>query len=416
MKKSLILTIIASIFLITSFTSCQEAIYEAIMEDVVPEEPTVSGNISSITRYTASGIEFLVLAADGGIRYKQKDINSHGEWESYDTPFSLHNFDFDSSNHNGEQIIKVLADSTTLYLLTAEYEHTSTEGLTYPDNIKLWGKKITANGITWDEGGDWKLIIEDGSTLFPIEESESTGFYESHFNVFQTNSPKKEHRAVFICTHNSEDTKFTYYALNGTEKPVSITISDIIDPISAEDKADEDYHPYAQSAVYFNGGLKFFNSSASSTNETYTTEATYYYFTNSDSDLYYGNSAGYYDSGFSGSYRISNLAPCKDSLIIGYGTMSTGGSGGLDRVLLSDSGIPMIYNAAGEELDRDFSTNAQFQITNAYIVLALVNATPEKDELDSSLYASITFSGTGANFENVGLWSYYPERENWNRE
>ena len=64
----------------------------------------------------------------------------------------------------------------------------------------------------------------------------------------------------------------------------------------------------------------------------------------------------------------------------------------------------------------DFETNAKFQITSSYIVLTLLNATPDQKELDSALYASITFTGGSYNFDNIGLWSYYPERENWNRE
>ena len=37
-------------------------------------------------------------------------------------------------------------------------------------------------------------------------------------------------------------------------------------------------------------------------------------------------------------------------------------------------------------------------------------------EIDSDLYASISFAGTSLNFSNIGLWSYYPDRGNWNRE
>ena len=87
--------------------------------------------------------------------------------------------------------------------------------------------------------------------------------------------------------------------------------------------------------------------------------------------------------------------------------MLTGNSSGIKKARLT-AGVP------GEMLS--FNTNAQFQITSNYIVLSLVNATPEKDELESSLYASITFAGTSYNFDNIGLWSYYPSRGNWNRE
>ena len=93
MKKIAILTLMTSLLL---FTGCWSPIYEAIREDVKPEDPTVSGNIGTITRYTAGGTEYLFLAADDGLRYKQKDKNSHGEWGTYSIPFGLHSYDFDS--------------------------------------------------------------------------------------------------------------------------------------------------------------------------------------------------------------------------------------------------------------------------------------------------------------------------------
>ena len=105
---------------------------------------------------------------------------------------------------------------------------------------------------------------------------------------------------------------------------------------------------------------------------------------------------------------ISALATCSDSLLIGYGDTTYGAPGGIDKADLSSTGKPTGHGS--------FSTNAQFQITDNYLVLALVNATPEKKETDSALYASITFGGTKYNFNSVGLWSYYKERGNWNRE
>ena len=87
--------------------------------------------------------------------------------------------------------------------------------------------------------------------------------------------------------------------------------------------------------------------------------------------------------------------------------MVTGNAGGIDKVIL-DNKIPTSLGT--------FTTNAQFQITSDFIVLALLNATPEKSELESSLYSAINFPGTSESFSNVGLWSYYPSRGNWNRE
>ena len=395
MKKIAILTLMTSLLL---FTGCWSPIYEAIREDVKPEDPTVSGNIGTITRYTAGGTEYLFLAADDGLRYKQKDKNSHGEWGTYSIPFGLHSYDFDSSSHSGEQILSVLANSTTLYLVTAVYEHTSTEGLSYPSNIKLWGKT--------DGNDSWTLITENNSELFPVTYNSSSTYYDSNFRVFQTNAPQKAHREAFIRAYDSENNVYKYYKLNGLSVPAEITIatSSIIDP---EPSSDEGYTPVASSAAYFNGEVKFFTSPVSTTNETYTTDATYCYYTNGDSSIYYTNGSTTKKSDTSGDTVISALATCADSILVGYGKSSTGSSGGIDRMLLTD-GVPGAIAA--------FETNAQFQITSSYQVLALINATPEKAETASSLYASITFAGASYNFDNVGLWSYYPERGNWNRE
>ncbi|SFI75237.1 hypothetical protein SAMN04487775_105129 [Treponema bryantii] len=395
MKKIAILTLMTSLLL---FTGCWSPIYEAIREDVKPEDPTVSGNIGTITRYTAGGTEYLFLAADDGLRYKQKDKNSHGEWGTYSIPFGLHSYDFDSSSHSGEQILSVLANSTTLYLVTAVYEHTSTEGLSYPSNIKLWGKT--------DGNDSWTLITENNSDLFPVTYNSSSTYYDSNFRVFQTNAPQKAHREAFIRAYDSENSAYKYYKLNGLSVPAEITIatSSIIDP---EPSSDEGYTPVASSAAYFNGEVKFFTSPVSTTNETYTTDATYCYYTNGDSSIYYTNGSTTKKSDTSGDTVISALATCADSILVGYGKSSTGTSGGIDRILLTD-GVPGAIAA--------FETNAQFQITSSYMVLALVNASPEKKEIESSLYASITFAGASYNFDNVGLWSYYPERGNWNRE
>ena len=402
MKKIVFLTLILSSILL--FAGCQDPIYEAIRGDVIPEDPTVSGNIGTITRYTAGGNEFLVLAADNGLRYKQKDNASHGAWNTYSIPFELHRYDFDSSKHTGEQIISVVANSTTLYLVTAVYKHTNSEGLTYPSNIRLWGKNITASGNNWDSSGDWTLITENNTTIFPVSYNSSSKYYETKFVVFQTNAPINAHREAYIQSYDSTNKVYRYYRLNGVSMPVEFTISSIIDP---EPSSDSSYVAKARSAVYFNGGIKFFTSSTATTNETYTDEATYFYYTNGGNKLYYDNGSGAKNISADSNYTIASLATTADSILLGYGSPYGGSGGGIGRSILS-GGIPTGVTS--------FDSNAKFQITSSYIVPALVNATPEKTEKDSCLYASLTFSGTAYNFDNIGLWSYYPSRGNWNRE
>ena len=92
MKKIALLTLIFSIFLLSS---CQDAIFEAIMEDVIPESATVSGNITNITRYTVGTEEYLFLAADGGLRYKPASNTKHGAWKVILPPSELIHYNSD---------------------------------------------------------------------------------------------------------------------------------------------------------------------------------------------------------------------------------------------------------------------------------------------------------------------------------
>ena len=70
----------------------------------------------------------------------------------------------------------------------------------------------------------------------------------------------------------------------------------------------------------------------------------------------------------------------------------------------------------------DFTTNADIQLSSSYLILTLLNTDPSKSELKSTLYASLGFAGSGSsttaavNYNNIGLWAYYPSRGNWNCE
>ena len=188
--------------------------------------------------------------------------------------------------------------------------------------------------------------------------------------------------------------------MKGLDAPEEITISKVEDG----KVGDRIY-----SAAYFDGGVKFFTSHAVTTNETYTSNATRLYYADGE-DLYYSNN-GKYVKALDSDRVISALTTCKDSILIGYGDITNTSSeyGGIGRASLDKNGIPASSTSS-------FSTNAAFQITSAYAVLTLLNATPEKNETGSALYASITFSSSNGLHENIGLWSYYPGRGNWNRE
>lgn len=382
--------------LIMLFSSCFDPIFYEIRKDVEPETATVSGQIGQITRFTMNGEEYLFLSADGGLRYKKADNQSHGSWQTMALPFSLQSFSFDDTAMSGKQLIGVFANEDTLYLFAASYNTTGSEGTTNPSKIDLYGSK------TPDNVDSWVLINENSETnYFPLykayDDDDVDEVWKSNFNVFQTNAPQAAHRHVYIRSGSRK-----YYELKGTLEPQEITIS------TAEDgNADSIIH----SAAYFNGAVRFFNSKVVTTDETYDTEAEHIYYEDGKV-LMYASKANYEDDFIrtcSCDYQISALAVTKDSIIIGLGDLTgENDNGGITRVLLTD-GIP-----AGST--SHFTTNAAFQITSVYKVLTLLNATPGETEEKSSLYSSITFSSYSGLYENIGLWSYYPNRGNWNRE
>ena len=420
MKKIALLTLIFSIFLLSS---CQDAIFEAIMEDVIPESATVSGNITNITRYTAAGDEYLFLAADGGLRYKLRTNSEHGSWKVFALPFELIHYNSEANTYDGEQILTVLADDVYLYLVTTSYTYDLRYGQNYPYEFKIWalkdftknGDELTADNVAWTS---YTPSETEQKELFPIAK-DSDDYYYSNFNVFQTNAPKQAHRAAYLMSYDSTNKEYTYHQFKGNEasklKDLTLDHTTFIDPNRTTDAS---YVSVARSAVWFNGGIKFIASRVATTNETYgdtsdsSTDATYYYYTNGNSKLYYNSSDT--ETNASGidantSYVVSALATTEDSILIGYGTVGATGAGGIERMTLAN-GVP--------KGGASFETNAAFQITSSYKVVSLLNATPDKTELESNLYASANFAGASNSFDNIGLWSYYPWRglSGWNRE
>ena len=400
-------TILSSLIL----ASCFNPVYYEIRKDVKPEEGTISGNISQITRTTVDDKEFLVLYANEGIRYKQKDLSEHGEWKIFDNPPCAKSVVFDKINQKyvGEQVVSIFSDKDTLFAITAKYKYNTELGTTNVDYMKVYGTQLhldetDSSGHTWSTNNEWTLIIDDTEKkIFPFAGADSSSDYQSsEFAIFQTNSPIPEHRKVFIRSGKSNP---TYYELSGIQQPVTTNV------IITGKESD-----IANSAVYFNGEVLFFESLASTTNETYDSEATRFYF-GKNNELYANKSANSKetDKYCDAEHTISSLAVCADAILIGRGRFGNDSTttGGITKTSLDESGTP------GTSLV-SFDTNASFQLSTAYLINCIVNSSPEKSETESSFYSSVSIKGTatstGASFRNLGLWSYYPSRGNWNRE
>lgn len=407
-----------SILFTALFTGCFSPVYDYVNKDVPPLSGSILGTIRAVTRYTIDEKEFLVVVSNDGIMYKSAEDEYYGAWKKYTAlpDFEPHHFDYYGTySHIGEQMLITHADSDTLYLFTVSYENDNMEGTTVPNGLYVYAKKIAlAEDGSWSSDGEWTQIISKDSEInyFPIYKNKD--YYYTAFSVFSTNSPQKAHRKVYLrCGDPDADDEnyrtVSYYEFSGLNAPVAITAT-------AADYADEE-KDCINSAVYFDNQVVFFNSIASTTNETYSEDASVLYYSY-DKNIYYKTLADseFTKSEFSTGQYVSTLCTCKDALIIGRGQFNSGSNsptGGVVQTTLDENGI------IGSELTT-FSSNIETQLRTSYYILCMLNTTPEKSEEDSSLYASIDFSSTGAStsvkFYEVGLWSYYKDRGNWNRE
>lgn len=409
MKKTLLFATLATLL----FTSCFQPAFYNISKEVPPEQATVMGIINSIVRYTVGNEEYLVVSANEGLRYKKADAGPHN-WNVYNAlPFSLHSFNFDSSSHTGESIVKVLADSNTLYIVSTTYTTNDDLAKSIPDVVSVYAKQILPSekdGV-WSSEGDWKKIIS-GSKYFNFSIFED--YVYSDFNTFCTNSVQNENRKAYIRSgstnaHYAGHRDVKYYELSYTG------VTDITNSTSAFETKNNSSN--INSAVVLNGNTLFFNSIASTTNETSETDAKYAYFGNGV-ELKYTDGTETKVAISNCETPISCLAACSNVLLIGRGDYSETivyTTGGITQTSLTD-GIP------GTKLQSSAIGNAETQLSPSYLILTLLNVDPSKTELNSTLYASLGFAGSGSsttasvNYNRIGLWSYYPSRGNWNCE
>ncbi|MBO4533222.1 MAG: hypothetical protein J5726_05935 [Treponema sp.] len=426
MKKSVKYSILSIILAVTAltFSSCYSPIFYGIMNDVPPEKATVSGNITTIARCLVDGTEYLFLNGNGSLMYKKLDEDKHGAWKNYTAlPFELHHYNYYYSasakdGHVGQQVLRVIADKDNIYLLTVAYETNTEYGIVLPKKFYLWTRPL--NGILEGKAADWKDLAENAdASVFPTKKNTAEGSFETYFNLIYTNSPSPNHRKAILRATNPDTSEDSYYVLNGSTaltKDSSIGTSNYI----ATD--DDKKNTRVNSLFYLGDTLYYSDSQVVCTNETKDTAATYACMSSSDKNynstkklyLFEGNASSM-SFIVEGSSAIASLAITADSVIIGEGSYNASytSNGGIQRVELDSSSKPK------KELVK-FTNNAEYQFTSAYIVMSLLCADPSKTEAQASMYATITYRGAGTSSSatpaNIGLWSYYSSRGNWNRE
>ncbi len=408
------------------FISCgHEPVFYGIMHDVPPETATISGNITSIVRCTVNSDEYLFISSGDKLRYKTIDSSKHGEWSSENIvlPFKAHHYNYyatstESSGHQGEQILRVLADESNIYLLTASFKQDNQYGVVMPEKFSLWTKSL--DSLFNKDASDWENLVTGREDYFPFKLDVYETETELDFALFFTNTIKAEHRKAFLSVTKSDGTK--YYELKGSAEPQDCTSTATGGNCLRVNSNTEKVN----SAFYIGGELYFTDSHIVITDETASKNSTLALLAGIGTNNYSTSELFIYRSGDTEPTKhttvgstIASLALTANSLIIGKGSYGSSytSNGGIERILV-DSTDP--DNKIIDKETTPFDNNATYQFTTSYIVMTLLCVDPTLEEADSTLYASISYRGSSsssaASFKDVGLWSYYPSRGNWNRE
>ena len=406
-------------FAAVHFTSCgYEPVFYGIMHDVLPEAATVTGNINAIARCTVGSDEYLFVSNGGSLLYKSIDANQHGAWTNSGIalPFAPHHYNYNATayegeGHQGQQILYVLSDKDFIYLLTANYTQDDEYGVGVPDTVFLWACALS--DVLTGDSSKWKTITTNKSDTLTLETTTdtSTTQFVMDFYLFSSNAPQQNHRKAYLAIRKSGSVD--YYELNGTTAPTApITIDDSKKKMIGSGEIHSSFFLGNDAEPYFS------NSYVVATNEkagTSPANATVAVLASSDVLYKLTDASADPESFISIGSPVASLAFTNDSLLVGKGsyTSSYTSNGGISRILLNSSGVPQSSTAA-------FTNNAPYQFTSSYILMTLLCADPSQDEAQASIYATITYRGssgsTSATFNDIGLWSYYPARGNWNRE
>ena len=444
MKKIFLsISIAAAVF---GFTSCYDAIFYNIRNEVPLEDGVINGYTNSIVRYQEpDGTEFLYLQ-NGNVYYKQisddtdKKIltknQNHDKWTKDSSAPEGISYSYFDQEFSGTYSCKLASDSNYVYLLgaTPEYDESSSRNIL--KNFKLY---------CYSKENGWKSVDAVNTILKKYESTLAEDKYmmDSSIQLFCTNTPQNAHRKAYIRIGGGSpyyswmSDKQTYGSdftvkdgvmncgiieLNGTDTDIANVVPLGDGKIGTLEKtgAGKD----TTSAVYANNTVYFLDYLASSTNETKNKEADYIYLGNGKT-LYWFETASVSSVtaldaepvGKSTGCAADILSMCvtNDSIILG--TYEEGA-----YHVKTDSGKPET------EASTSFPTkNANSVMCKPYIVRMLFCTDPSLGETadGSALYSALQFRSTessaSASYKNVGLWSYYNSEENghrnnWNKE
>lgn len=434
MKKIIFgLALISSIF----FAGCYDPVIASIRREVELENSVVNGSINSIVRYTDELGDFIFLQ-NGGILFKEADNNNHGSWRNAPEPSPI-NYDIYSDSFSGTQIINLVVshddatDTDTLFALGVNYK--TDTGSTTPSEKVLFKYSNGKDGAQWEEIFRRNMNMPTNSNMT---------YFDDNFTVFCTNSPNPKNRRAYARIGVGDDQKVYELKASSDWSNGNPTDEIKVEPsVSDDEEKSAETFPNVSSVILFGkAGEKrpyFFNYPCA-TNETKDSEPTYAYWVRG-ATLFWcsiddmaelsqeGGSSGrkykvLVPKGRSpASSTIFSIAVNIDSIIVGTGNNVGTTASGAQRIKIENTGTDSSPIYAGKpigEITASFDTNAAEQLRSPYSVTSMLSMDPGLQEIKNTLYAALLLRGTETNssgsINNVGLWSYYPERHNWNRE
>ena len=420
MKKSIaFITKVAFALTALTFFSCRDVIFETIRGEVELDDAKVSGDINSIVRYTMGGTEYL-FADNGRLWRKSMDptnktvikINSDGTKTEEKGPST--NNPTDAAPYGGKwyefskkgiaddaHVIHLAADETVLYALTGVLKKDSDTGY----NVVT---KKTLYYHTSDENDEWQEV-----TFYNSEGERDTTVIAPKLaaQLYCTNSIQKAHRRAYLCLENSTIYKLEAGAakqLKGTGSATGVLDYPSTNCVSCA-WIETSFNTGAEDKVYFS------SYAAMITDETSTSEA---------SVMCYGNGSDVYSI----KNDIENkFKDCSDPTQAALWNKSISLSTIYALAYTADHLVAgtkegLLYATLENDVPKTKVTlaNTSSTLSSYYRVQNVIAADPAFSATAGDLYAPTIIYGsttsTGANVKNVGLWSYYPGRNKWNRE
>ena len=398
---------------------------------------------------------------------------SHGKWFKTGSGISSLSYDYYGEQFNGEYIVKTASEynvtksKSTVYALSTKWGKNDDYGRNIPTEFKLYSMdKIDG---TWSPVSEANIYLKN---CFATGKDSNYGT-DLTIQLFCTNTPKIENRRAFLRLGREDkwfnavdekgntievdciifelsDSKLTpiYYSKR-TKQPDSTYLKEIYkDSSLASSSKPETLSSKTVSAVEMQGEVYFLPFIGSTGNSTPESDGTFicygsgtnaFYFTKDDYKKLDGQFTaktetddtenintivafwtGRKDSsgkvaerpselkevGLSTNNDIISASASKDDILFG-----TRGNGVFRALIKADGSI---------KKTNDFISNTSSIMASPYIIRMIFTVDPSKDGATTSRYSAMDFiytaSNAGANDSHRGLWSYYKERGNWNRE